>query len=161
MEFIFTDDIFRSAVDYAKAYLESRQLIFFEKYADMNRFILENNEKFPHDSVYDRCGNNLSFNNGSVIEFGFSENNEQIYKYKSAEFDSIYITKLIENYKCMWLLHKLRSPLDTPKRWCMLMECQDVYAKLIETSSGEPYKSEPFKSDYMVEDLEDEKNWDY
>lgn len=105
---------------YAARYPGSRQLLLRRTYPELeNSLILQHFELFPPKPYYDY---NISRHvgtlaNGSKIFFGYSENEADVRRYQSAEFDVIRFDELTHftEYQYTYLLSRLRGTRPYPR----------------------------------------------
>lgn len=105
---------------YAIRYPGSRQLLLRRTFPELeNSLILQHLELFPPKPWYDY---NVSrhvgtLQNGSKVFFGYSENEKDVRRYQSAEFDVIRFDELTHftEYQYTYLLSRLRGTRPYPR----------------------------------------------
>ena len=108
------------ALLYAYRYPGSRQLILRRTYGELERTLLRlAMELYPRKSfTYLSSRHEGRFSNGSVLDFGGIENENDVYKYQSAEYDVIRFDELTHfsegSYR--YLLSRVRGANGYPKQ---------------------------------------------
>jgi hypothetical protein len=86
-------------------------------------------EFYPRDYYKYNSGNHIGkFINGSIIDFSYCDNEKDVFRYQSAEYDVIRFDELTHFTESMYiyLLSRIRGANDYPKmaksstnpRWC-------------------------------------------
>ena len=79
------------ALVYACTYSNSKQIIFRRTFPDLERSIIRTSlEIYPRQiASYNSSKHTWTFQNGSIIDFGYIDNENDVYQYQSAEYDVI------------------------------------------------------------------------
>ena len=108
------------ALLYALRYPGSKQLILRRTFPDLERsLILVSLELYPKEiASYNSSSHRWKFKNGSLIEFGYCDNEKDVYRYQGAEYDTIRFDELTHFTESMYLylISRLRGANDYPKR---------------------------------------------
>lgn len=108
------------ALLFALKYPQSKQLILRRTYPELEKSIIRTSlELYPRDlAVYKSQGRMWKFNNGSVIEFGNCENDKDVYRYQSAEYDIIRFDELTHFTEdiYIYLISRVRGTNGYPKQ---------------------------------------------
>jgi hypothetical protein len=122
-EFTVTHNSFAILVDalqYANNYKGSKQLILRETFPELERsLIMVSQQLYPNEiAQYDASNHKWYFYNGSIIEFGFLENDTDVQKYQSAEYDRILIDEgsHMSEYRIRYMRSRIRGANDYPKQ---------------------------------------------
>ena len=108
------------ALLFAIKYPKSKQLILRRTYPELEKSIIRTSlELYPRQiAIYKSQGHIWTFKNGSIIEFGNCENEKDIYRYQSAEYDIIRFDELThfteEIY--IYLISRVRGTNGYPKQ---------------------------------------------
>lgn len=90
----------------------SRGLILRRTYAELERsLILRSLELLSGRATYNAGNHRWKFPNGSMIEFGYCERDEDVYHYQSAEYEDICFDELTQfgEFQYTYLLSRLRT----------------------------------------------------
>ena len=108
------------ALLFALKYPHSKQLILRRTYPELEKSIIRTSlELYPRDlAVYKSQGRMWKFLNGSVIEFGNCENEKDMYRYQSAEYDIIRLDELTHFTEAIYiyLISRVRGTNGYPKQ---------------------------------------------
>lgn len=108
------------ALLFALKYPQSKQLILRRTYPELEKSIIRTSlELYPRDlAVYKSQGRMWKFSNGSVIEFGNCENEKDMYRYQSAEYDIIRFDELTHFTEAIYiyLISRVRGTNGYPKQ---------------------------------------------
>lgn len=105
---------------YALKYAKSRQLILRRTYPELEKSLIRVALGMYPQTVwkYNAAKHSGKFANGSVIDFGFCDNDADVYKYQSAEYDVIRFDELTHftEWIYLYLLSRLRGANNFPKQ---------------------------------------------
>lgn len=108
------------ALIYAVKYPGSKQLILRRTYPELDKSIIRTTLSLYPKSIYRYVSSSHTgqFVNGSIIDFGYCDNETDIYRYQSAEFDVIRFDELTHFTKEMYiyLISRLRGVNGYPKQ---------------------------------------------
>ncbi|MBR4035590.1 MAG: phage terminase large subunit [Oscillospiraceae bacterium] len=108
------------ALIYAIKYPGSKQLILRRTYPELDKSIIRTTLAMYPKSIYRYISSSHTgqFVNGSVIDFGYCDNEADIYRYQSAEFDVIRFDELTHFTREMYiyLISRLRGVNGYPKQ---------------------------------------------
>lgn len=108
------------ALLYALQYKGSRQLILRRTFPDLERsLILVSLELFPREIYkYNSSTHRGVFANGSLMEFGYCDNERDVYRYQGAEYDVIRFDELTHFTESMYLYlaSRLRGTKPYPRQ---------------------------------------------
>ncbi len=108
------------ALLFAVKYPQSKQLILRRTYPELEKSIIRTSlELYPREiASYQSSGHIWKFSNGSVIEFGNCDTENDIYKYQSAEYDIIRFDELTHFTEIMYtyLISRVRGTNGYPKQ---------------------------------------------
>lgn len=108
------------ALLFAAKYAGSKQLILRRTYPELERsLILVHLGLYPKEIYsYNNSAHRGTFKNGSTIEFGYCDNEKDVFKYQSAEYDVIRFDELTHFTKTMYtyLISRLRGANGYPKQ---------------------------------------------
>lgn len=108
------------ALIFALKYPQSKQLILRRTYPELEKSIIRTSlELYPRDlAVYKSQGHIWTFSNGSFIEFGNCENEKDMYRYQSAEYDIIRFDELTHFTEAIYiyLISRVRGTNGYPKQ---------------------------------------------
>lgn len=100
---------------YCRDIPKSRWLILRTKLPELKRSLIpRSREKFDDRlATYRQSGTGAgewTFNNGSVIEFGYMNSDDDVYQYKSAEYDGVFIDESTEvsKFAMRYLMSRIR-----------------------------------------------------
>lgn len=105
---------------YASQYPGSKQLLLRRTFPELERsLILVSVALYPRELAKYNAGNHKwLFRNGSMIEFGYCDRENDVTKYQSAEYDMIRFDELTHftEFQYTYLLSRLRGANDFPKQ---------------------------------------------
>ena len=108
------------ALIYALTYEKSKQIIFRRTFPDLERSIIRTSlEMYPKQiASYNSSKHTWTFQNGSIIDFGYIDNENDVYQYQSAEYDCIRFDELTHftEYMYVYMISRCRGANDYPKR---------------------------------------------
>lgn len=108
------------ALIYALTYKGSKQLILRRTLPELNKSIIRTHLEIYPKSLYKYSASNHSgkFFNGSIIDFGYCDSENDVYKYQSAEYDVIRFDELTHFTRQMYiyLLSRVRGANSYPKQ---------------------------------------------
>lgn len=108
------------ALLYAVQYPGSKQLILRRTYPELDKSIIRTClALYPKDIYkYTASTHTGTFSNGSIIDFGYCDNENDVYRYQSSEFDVIRFDELTHFTKEMYvyLISRLRGVNGYPKQ---------------------------------------------
>lgn len=97
---------------YCKRYPRARVLILRTVLPELKRSLIpRSQEKFDHSvATYRSADKEWRFNNGSIIEFGYMNTEDDVYQYKSAEYDIVFIDEATEvtEFQFRYLMSRIR-----------------------------------------------------
>ena len=106
---------------YAMKYAGSRQLLLRRKFPELERSIIRTAlEMYPAPLFkYNTQKHSMTFVNGSIVDFGFCENENDVFQYKSSEYDVIRFDELttFTEFQYTYMISRNRGANDFPK--CM------------------------------------------
>lgn len=104
---------------YAFKYTKSKQLILRRTFPELEKSLIRVAlEMYPRDTYkYNSTKHTITFINGSIVDFGFCDNELDVYKYQSAEYDVIRFDELTHFTESMYIymLSRVRGTNDYPK----------------------------------------------
>lgn len=107
------------ALLYALKYPRSKQLILRRTFPELDKSLIRVSlELYPGDIYKYNSGKHVGrFANGSIIDFGYCDNQNDVYKYQSAEYDMIRFDELTHFTEEMYLylISRLRGANNYPK----------------------------------------------
>lgn len=107
------------ALLYALKYPKSKQLILRRTFPELEKSLIRTHLEFYPRSVYQYNSSNHTgiFKNGSIIDFSYCDNEKDVYKYQSAEYDVIRFDELTHFTETMYvyLLSRIRGANSYPK----------------------------------------------
>lgn len=107
------------ALLYALKYPYSKQIIFRKTYVELERSILRTMLSiYPQGRYrYNSTEHTFTFQNGSIIDCGYLQAENDVYKYQSAEYDVIRFDELTHFSKetYTYMISRLRGANDYPK----------------------------------------------
>lgn len=107
------------ALVYALRYEKSKQIIFRRTFPDLERSIIRTSlEMFPREiASYNNSKHIWTFQNGSIIDFGYIDNEMDVFQYQSAEYDVIRFDELTHftEYMYTYMISRCRGANDYPK----------------------------------------------
>lgn len=105
---------------YANQYAGSKQLILRETFPELERsLILVSLTLYPEGfATYNGSDHKWYWYNGSIIEFGYLENDTDVMKYQSAEYDRIYFDEAthFNEHRFTYMKSRLRGANSFPKQ---------------------------------------------
>lgn len=105
---------------YALKYPESKQLALRRTFPDLERsLILASLGLFSREvATYNSSQHRWYFVNGSIIEFGYCDNEKDVHRYQGAEYDVIRFDELthFSEYMYVYLLSRLRGSKPYPRQ---------------------------------------------
>ena len=108
------------ALVYACNYSNSKQIIFRRTFPDLERSIIRTSlEMYPREiASYNSSKHTWTFKNGSIIDFGYIDNENDVYQYQSAEYDVIRFDELTHftEYMYVYMISRCRGANGYPKR---------------------------------------------
>lgn len=108
------------AMLYALKYPGSKQIIFRRTFPDLERSIIRTTlETYPRNLArYNSSKHVWTFMNGSIVEFGYIDNDKDVYQYQSAEYDVIRFDELTHftEYMYTYMISRCRGANDFPKQ---------------------------------------------
>ena len=108
------------ALLFAARYRGSKQLILRRTFPELEKSIIRTAlALFPREiAKYSDAGHVWRFVNGSVIDFGYCDAENDVYKYQSAEYDVIRFDELTHFTESMYtyLISRVRGANDFPKQ---------------------------------------------
>lgn len=107
------------ALRYAITYPGSKQIIFRRTFPDLERSIIRTSlDLYPREvATYNNSKHVWTFKNGSLIDFGYIDNEKDVYQYQSAEYDVIRFDELTHftEYMYVYMISRCRGANDFPK----------------------------------------------
>lgn len=107
------------ALLYALRYPKSKQIIFRRTFPDLERSIIRTSlEFYPREiASYNSAKHIWTFQNGSIIDFGYIDNEMDVYQYQSAEYDVIRFDELTHftEYMYVYMISRCRGANGYPK----------------------------------------------
>lgn len=108
------------ALIFALTYKGSKQLILRRTLPELNKSIIRTHLEIYPKSLYKYSASSHSgkFFNGSIIDFGYCDSENDVYKYQSAEYDVIRFDELTHFTRQMYiyLLSRVRGANSYPKQ---------------------------------------------
>jgi phage terminase large subunit len=105
---------------YAIKYTGSKQLILRRTFPELERsLIITALGLYPKDVWrYNSSNHRGTFKNGSMIEFGYCDNEKDVFKYQSAEYDVIRFDELTHftEFQYTYLISRIRGVNNYPKQ---------------------------------------------
>lgn len=107
------------ALLYALKFPKSKQIIFRRTFPDLERSIIRTSlELYPREAAnYNSSKHTWVFKNGSIIDFGYIDNEKDVYQYQSAEYDVIRFDELTHFTEFMYtyMISRCRGANSYPK----------------------------------------------
>ena len=107
------------ALLYALKYPKSKQLILRRTFPELEKSLIRTHLEFYPREFYSYNSSNHSgrLKNGSIIDFSYCDNENDVYKYQSAEYDVIRFDELTHFTETMYiyLLSRIRGANSYPK----------------------------------------------
>lgn len=108
------------ALIYACKYRKSKQLILRRTFPELERSLIRvSRELYPKElATYNEAKHVWRFKNGSLIEFGYCQQESDVTQYQSAEYDTIRFDELTHftEYMYLYLFSRLRGANTFPKQ---------------------------------------------
>ena len=109
----------RDALIYALKYPGSKQLILRRTFPELEKSLIRRHlQIYPRELyTYNSSSHTGKFINGSIIDFSYCDNEKDVYKYQSAEYDVIRFDELTHFTEEMYvyLLSRIRGANSFPK----------------------------------------------
>ncbi|HPR40218.1 MAG TPA: phage terminase large subunit, partial [Oscillospiraceae bacterium] len=107
------------ALVYALRYPKSKQLILRRTYPELEKSLIRVSlELYPQEVYrYNAAKHTGKFRDGSIVDFGYCDNESDVYRYQSSEYDVIRFDELTHFSEGMYLylISRLRGANDFPK----------------------------------------------
>lgn len=104
---------------YGLEYQKSKQIIFRRTYPDLERSLIRvSQDLYPRElAEYNSSKHTWNINNGSIIDFGYIDNEKDVYKYQSAEYDVIRFDELTHftEFMYVYMISRCRGANSYPK----------------------------------------------
>lgn len=104
---------------YALKYPKSKQIIFRRTFPDLERSLIRVSlELYPRElAKYNSSKHTWNFENGSIVDFGYIDNEKDVYQYQSAEYDVIRFDELTHftEYMYVYMISRCRGANKYPK----------------------------------------------
>ncbi len=104
---------------YALQYPKSKQIIFRRTFADLEKSLIRVSLEFYPKEVasYNTSKHIWKFKNGSIIDFGYIDKENDVYQYQSAEYDVIRFDELTHftEYMYTYMISRCRGANPYPK----------------------------------------------
>lgn len=108
------------ALQYSQKYPGSKQIIFRRTYTELEKSLIRTALEIYPRSIYKYNKSNHTglFSNGSIIDFAYCDNEDDVYKYQSAEYDVIRFDELTHFTEAMYiyLISRCRGSNGYPKQ---------------------------------------------
>lgn len=108
------------ALLYALRYPKSKQLILRRTYPELEKSLIRTALGLYPTSLwqYSATAHTGRFANGSIIDFGYLATESDVYRYQSAEYDTIRFDELthFSEYQYLYMLSRLRGANTYPKQ---------------------------------------------
>lgn len=105
---------------YAMRYTRSKQILFRRSYPELEKSVIRQAfELFPGTLYkYSNTSHTMTFQNGSVLDFGYISSEEDVYQYQSAEYDVIRFDELTHftEFQYEYMRSRLRGTNGYPKQ---------------------------------------------
>ena len=105
---------------YALKYPKSKQIIFRRTFTDLEKSLIRVSlEFYPREVAdYNSSKHIWRFKNGSIIDFGYIDKENDVYQYQSAEYDVIRFDELTHftQYMYTYMISRCRGANNYPKR---------------------------------------------
>lgn len=105
---------------YACRYPKSKQLVLRRTFPELERSLIRvSRELYPKEiASYNDSKHIWKFKNGSIIDFGYCQQEADVYQYQSAEYDTIRFDELTHftEYMYLYLFSRLRGANTFPKQ---------------------------------------------
>lgn len=107
------------ALLYALQYPKSKQIIFRRTFPDLEKSLIRVSlEFYPREAAsYNSSKHIWTFKNGSIIDFGYIDSENDVYQYQSAEYDVIRFDELTHftEYMYTYMISRCRGANPYPK----------------------------------------------
>ena len=107
------------ALLYALKYSKSKQIIFRSTFPDLEKSLIRTSlELFPREIAnYNSSKHTWTFQNGSIVDFGYIQYQSDVYQYQSAEYDVIRFDELTHftEYMYTYMISRCRGANPYPK----------------------------------------------
>ena len=107
------------ALLYALKYAKSKQIIFRRTFPDLEKSLIRVSlEFYPREAAsYNSSKHIWTFKNGSIIDFGYIDSENDVYQYQSAEYDVIRFDELTHftEYMYTYMISRCRGANPYPK----------------------------------------------
>lgn len=107
------------ALLYALKYPKSKQIVFRRTFPDLEKSLIRVSLEFYPRSLasYNTSKHIWTFNNGSIIDFGYIDSEKDVYQYQSAEYDVIRFDELTHftEYMYVYMISRCRGANSYPK----------------------------------------------
>lgn len=107
------------AMLFALQYPKSKQIIFRRTFADLEKSLIRVSlELYPKEiASYNSSKHTWRFKNGSIVDFGYIDNEKDVYQYQSAEYDIIRFDELTHftEYMYVYMISRCRGANSYPK----------------------------------------------
>lgn len=104
---------------FALNYVKSKQIIFRRTFTDLEKSLIRVSlEIYPKSiATYNSSKHTWKFKNGSIIDFGYIDNEKDVYQYQSAEYDIIRFDELTHftEYMYTYMISRCRGANSYPK----------------------------------------------
>lgn len=104
---------------YALTYPKSKQIIFRRTFPDLEKSLIRVSlELYPREIAnYNSSKHTWLFKNGSIVDFGYIDNEKDVYQYQSAEYDIIRFDELTHftEYMYTYMISRCRGANSYPK----------------------------------------------
>lgn len=108
------------ALLYALKYPKSKQIIFRRTFPDLEKSLIRVSlEFYPKEAAsYNSSKHIWTFKNGSIIDFGYIDSENDVYQYQSAEYDVIRFDELTHftEYMYTYMISRCRGANSYPKK---------------------------------------------
>lgn len=105
---------------YALKYPKSKQLILRRTFSELEHSLIRTAlELYPKEAAaYNASKHVFTFKNGSIIDFGYCDNDNAVTQYMSTEYDTIRFDELTHftEYQYTYLISRLRGANNYPKQ---------------------------------------------
>ena len=104
---------------YAMKYPKSKQIIFRRTFADLELSLIRTTQEvYPSEvAIYNSSKHTWKFANGSIVDFGYIDKEQDVYRYQSAEYDVIRFDELTHftEYMYVYMISRCRGANSYPK----------------------------------------------
>lgn len=109
----------QDAFEYAMKYPKSKQLFFRRTFPDLEKSVIRKTlELYPKElAKYNVSKHFWTFKNGSILDFGYLDHENDVYQYQSAEYDVIRFDELTHFTETMYryMFSRCRGATPFPK----------------------------------------------